>query len=638
MSLQTKAVFEFGPFRLDPAERLLYRGHALVRLPPKAFDALVVLVEKRGHLLEKEVLLREVWPDTFVEESNLTQHISMLRKALQEGEGGSRYIETVPTRGYRFVAEVREFACASEPGILTDGTSGRTSSGESDGDVKPIHQHRFLRLTYAVGALTLSLAAAILALPAWNRLHNAAPKTIQSLAVLPLQNLSGDPAQDYFADGMTEALITDMAKTSGLKVISRTSIMQYKDSRKKLPEIAQELGVDAIVEGSVLRSADRVRVTAQLVQGATDQHLWAETYERDLRDSVTLQDDVSRNIAMQIRKEIAPSSPRQLAALTAVTPQARDDYLKGRYFWNQRSEASYLKSIEYFQAAIAENPQYAEAYAGLADAYALLGSLPNSKTRQTAMPEAKETAMKALELDDSLAEAHTSLAFVEMHYDWKFEEAEQEFKRAIDLNPNYAIAYQWYALDLAALGRIDEAVTELKVAQQTDPLSAIINTDLAEMLYFERRYDDALLQARATIEMNPNFAHAHRILALIYDEKHQFPQAIAENKQAVELIGDDVWMWSDLATTYYLAGKKAEMHDCLKKVTDIVAAGTVPETHGSAELYALMGKPDQAFKVLQSQYEHRNGGLLLINYNPPFDSLKTDPRFRQLTQRIGLPH
>jgi len=308
MFSQTKAIFEFGPFRLNPAERLLLRHQVRVRLPPKAFDALVVLVENRGHLLEKDELLRKVWPGTFVEESNLAQHISVLRKTLQDGEDGSHYIETVPTRGYRFIAEVRDVGGVAPHGDVVAGStpSQRTPPAvaesafpeagvaETGATERVLARHRFPALTYTIGTLALLLAVLILALPVWKRLRNTTPEPIQSLAVLPLQNLSGDSAQDYFADGMTEALITDLAKIPGLKVISRTSIVQYKDSHKKLPQIAKELGVDAIIEGAVLRSGDRVRITAQLVRGATDQHMWAESYERDLRDLVALEDEVDR--------------------------------------------------------------------------------------------------------------------------------------------------------------------------------------------------------------------------------------------------------------------------------------------------------------------------------------------------------
>jgi TolB-like protein/DNA-binding winged helix-turn-helix (wHTH) protein len=641
MSVQTKAVFEFGWFRLNPAERLLLREQVPVQLPPKAFDALVVMVENRGRLLGKDELLKKVWPDSFVEESNLAQHVSILRKALRDGEEGFQYIETVPRHGYRFIAEVRELSgIAPDSNVLPCSTPGQSpslevlESGVTEG-VRP--RQRLPSLTYALAALALLLAVLISTLP-WKRFRRAGPEPIQSLAVLPLQNLSGDSAQDYFADGMTEALITDLAKIPGLKVISRTSIMQFKGSNERLPKIARELGVDGIVEGSVLRSGDRVRITAQFVRAATDQHIWAESYERDLRDLVGLEDEVSRSIAIQIRKEIAPPGPQQLAASAAADPQGREDYLKGRYFWNLRTEAGYLKAIDYFQAAINEDPQYAQAYAGSADAYALLGSVPVSKIRNTAMPKAKEMALAALKLDDSLADAHTSLAFVEMHYEWKFREAEQEFKRAIDLNPNYSIAHQWYAIDLAAMGRMDGAVAEIERARQTDPLSAIINTDMAEMLYFARRYDEAVLQALATIEMDPNFAHAHRVLGRIYGEKHMFPEAIAEGQRAVALSGDNTWMLLDLASTYGLAGKKTEMQDCMMRAASKSPGGVLPDIGVSAEIYVELGEVDRAFKVLESLYRRRDGGLILLNADARLDSLKSDPRFQQLLQRIGLPH
>jgi TolB-like protein/DNA-binding winged helix-turn-helix (wHTH) protein/Tfp pilus assembly protein PilF len=641
MSLETKAVFEFGAFHLNPAERLLLRQKVPVQLPPKAFDALLVMVENRGRLLGKDELLQKVWPNTFVEESNLAQHISILRKALRDGEEGFQYIETVPRFGYRFIAVVRELGgIASDTGVLSDSPTPQApppAVPESGVPATVPSHHGFRNLAFAVAGLVVLLALFLLARSRWNRTRSFGPQPIQSLAVLPLQNLSGDPAQDYFADGMTEALITDLAKIPGLKVISRTSIMQFKNSHERLPRIAQELAVDGIVEGSVLRSGDRVRITAQFVRAATDQHIWAESYERDLRDLVALQDEVSRNIAAQIQKQIAPPAPQRLASAAAANPQAREDYLKGRYFWNLRSAAGYQKAIEYFQTAVTEDPQYAQAYAGLADAYALLGSLPGSKTpRDTPMSKAKEMALAALKLDDSLADAHTSLAFVEMHYQWKFPEAEQEFKRALALDPNYSTAHDWYAFDLAAMGRMDEAVEEVKRARQTDPLSAIINTDEAEMLYWARRYDEALQQARATVEMDPDFPHAHRVLERIYVEKHMFPEAIAEGRRAVALSGNDTWMLIELAGTYALAGQKTEMQDALNRAAKISPGGVLPEMNG--EIYVTLGEVDRAFKVMEREYQRRDGGLILLNVDPRLDSLKSDPRYQQLSQRIGLPN
>jgi len=620
MRLQTKAIFEFGAFRLDPTERLLLREKVPLQLPPKVFDVLVVMVASRGRLLGKDELLRTIWPDSFVEESNLALYISILRKALRDGDDGLQYIETVPRHGYRFVAEVREVADAPSESSVPE----------------PVRRWNRLRRPVFATVLVILAVGLISALRFWEKHLAPGPAPIQSLAVLPLQNLSGDPAQQYFADGLTEALITDVAKIPGLKVISRTSIMQFKDSHERLPQIARELGVDGIVEGSVLRSGDRVRITVQLVRGTTDQHIWAESYERDLHDLVTLQDDVSRSIAVQIQKQIAPPSSQRLTTSAAVTPQARENYLKGRYFWNLRTEADYLKAIDYFQASVNEDPQYAQAYAGLADAYALLGSLPETRIRDTAMPKAKEMALTALKLDDFLADAHTSLAFVEMHYEWKFQEAEREFRRAIALDPNYSTAHQWYAIDLAALGRMDEAVAEVKRARETDPLSAIINTDLAEMLFWARRYDEALQQARATIDMAPNFAHAHRVLARIYAQRQMFPEAIAEGKRAAALSGDNPWMLLELGTIYAQTGKKTEARDCMRRAAKNSPGGVLP---GSAvELFFALGDFDRAFNLMEALYKRRDGGLILLNTVLPEASIRSDPRFQQLLQRIGLPH
>jgi tetratricopeptide (TPR) repeat protein len=413
--------------------------------------------------------------------------------------------------------------------------------------------------------------------------------------------------------------------------------MQYRNSHKQLPMIARELGVDGIVEGSVLRSGDRVRITAQLVRGATDQHIWSESYERNVRDLLTLQDEVSHSIASQIQREIAPAVSHRPATSAAADPQAREDYLKGRYFWNLRTEAGYRKAIEHFQSAVTADPLYAQAYAGLADAYALLGSLPDSTIRDAAMPKAREMALTALSLDDDLADAHASLAFVKMHYEWKFQDAEKEFKRAIDLDPNYSTTHHWYAYDLAAMDRMDEAVAEIKRARETDPISAIINTDVAEMLYWARRYDEAMQQAKVTIEMEPNFAHAHRVLERIYDEKHMYPEAIAEGERAVALSGEDMWMLLDLATTYASAGHMGEMRDTLKRVSNLSPGGVPPATGTTSELYAVLGDFDRAFEVMESQFRRREGGLILLNADPRFDVLKSDFRFQQLLQRVGLP-
>ncbi|MBZ5510941.1 MAG: tetratricopeptide repeat protein [Acidobacteriia bacterium] len=312
--------------------------------------------------------------------------------------------------------------------------------------------------------------------------------------------------------------------------------------------------------------------------------------------------------------------------------------MKGRFFWNQRTQAGYLKAIEYFQQAVTADPQFAPAYAGLADANALLGSLPGAAIpRETAMPKAKDAALTALRLDDSLADAHTSLAFVKMHYEWKFAEAEQEFKRALALNPNYSVAHQWYAFDLVALGRTEDAVAEMKRALESDPLSPIINTDLAEMLYFDHRYDEALKQARATADLHPNFSMVHRMLERIYNQKHLFAQAIAEGRRAVALNQDDVWMLCELALTYALAGKNSEMQACLKKAARMSRGGVLPDEVIVIEIYGNLGEKDLAFRSMEQAYRSHVGGFILLNAEPYLDSLRSDPRFQQFVRRVGLP-
>ena len=338
-------------------------------------------------------------------------------------------------------------------------------------------------------------------------------------------------------------------------------------------------------------------------------------------------------------RSIAPPAPHQLAASAAVTPQAREDYLKGRDFWNERTRPAYLRAIESFNGAIAETPDYAQAYAGLADTYALLGSLSEDAKlpRSALMLKAKEAALAALQLDDSLAEAHTSLAFVEMHYEWNFKEAEREFQRAIQLNPNYGTAHQWYAFDLAALGRMEEAVSEIRQARQVDPLSLIINTDVAEMLYYAHSYDDALQQGRATAEMDINFPFAHNMLARIYAQKQMYSEAILESERAIALTGEDSWMLSELAVIYAMAGEAAELKSCLRRLAQVNPPDRPRDPMAWGMIFAAKGENNRAFRALDLAYNKREGGLILMNRMPAFDALKSDPRFRDLARRVGLP-
>jgi TolB-like protein/Flp pilus assembly protein TadD len=453
--------------------------------------------------------------------------------------------------------------------------------------------------------------------------------------VLPLENLSGDASQNYFADGMTDELITDLAQISALRVISRTSVMVYKGARKPLPQIARELNVDAVVEGTVLRSGDQVRITAQLIEASTDKHIWSQSYEGELRDTLALQNRVAGAIADQIRINLTPREQAALKNVKVVNPDAYESYLKGRYFWNKRTADGLKVALAYFKQAIDEDPKYAQAYSGLADTYALLGDWQYAvMTPKEAFPKAKAAAIKALELDSTLGEAHNSLAFVLEGFDWDFDSAGKEFQRAIELNPGYATAHHWYAWHLSLVGRFDEAIAEMRKAENLDPLSLIINADLAELLGLAHSYDESIRQSRKTIEMDPNFALAHNQLAQAYLQKQMYDEAVAELQEAVKLSGGGPTCIANLARAYVASGKRKE---AVKLLSDLKRRSN-PGYSNAAEIamiYASLGDTDQAMNWLEKGYEERfNPGVLL---RPGFDPLRSDSRFQNLVHRIGLP-
>jgi TolB-like protein/Tfp pilus assembly protein PilF len=478
--------------------------------------------------------------------------------------------------------------------------------------------------------LTTSLA--LWKLHSWNR----PSAVIRSLAVLPLESLSNDASQDYFADGMTDELIADLGQISALRVISRTSVMVYKHARKPLPQIARELKVDAVVEGTVLRYGDRVRITAQLIEASSDKHLWSQSYEGELRDTLALQSQVARAIAEQIRINVNPQEQAALKNVKVVNPQAYESYLKGRYFWNKRTADGLKVALAYFHQAIDEDPTYAQAYTGLADTYALLGDWQYAvMTPKEALPKAKAAATKALQLDSALGEAHNSLAFCLDGFDWDFDSAGKEFRRALELNPGYATAHHWYAWHLSLLGRYDEAIAEMKKAENLDPLSLIINADLAELLVLAHLSDESIEQSRKTIEMDSSFALAHNQLAQAYLQKHLNEEAVAELQKALQLSGSSPTVMANLARAYVASGKRSE---ALKLLNDLKKRSNSTYSHGSeiAVIYAALGDTDQAMIWLAKGYEERfNPGVLL---RPGFDPLRSDPRFQTLIRSIGLPH
>jgi eukaryotic-like serine/threonine-protein kinase len=453
--------------------------------------------------------------------------------------------------------------------------------------------------------------------------------TIRSIAVLPLENLSRDPEQDYFADGMTDALIIDLSKISSLRIISRTSAMHYKGSNKTLPEIAKELNVDGIVEGSVTRSANRVRITAQLIQAHTDQHLWAETYERDLRDILVLQSDVAQAIASEIKIKVTPQEQIQLRRTRQVDPEAYQLCLKGRYYWNKRSEEGFHRAIEYFREALEKDPNYALAYAGLADCYNLLAAFGYVPPKD-AYPQGKAAATKALELDEELAEAHASLARNKIAFDWDWSGARREFERALELNPNYGTAHYWYSYYYFAVGRLDAAAREMKRAVELDPLSLNINAEMGRVLLYQRQYDAAIEQERKTLEMDPTFDGAHGILGEAYLQEARYGDAVTEAQKLAS------WSGFVLARAYLKSGNMGKAQKITEDLRELSKTRHV-SAYEMALAYIGLDDKQRAFDWLQKAYEDGSLRPDFMRVDPAYDNLRSDLRFQDLLRRVGLP-
>jgi TolB-like protein/DNA-binding winged helix-turn-helix (wHTH) protein/Flp pilus assembly protein TadD len=629
----------FGVFELDPRAGELRKHGLRVRLQEQPFQVLAMLLEHPGEVVTREELQKKLWPvDTFVDfDHGLNKAINKIREALSDSADSPRFVETVARRGYRFLADVKvaDSAPVRSPDLTTEPDPTAEVRDRPDVSEKLALPKRLLpslaRKTSAFALLLLLVSLVAWKLHSWNR----PSPVIRSLAVLPLENLSSDASQDYFADGMTDELISDLGQISALRVISRTSVMAYKHSRKPLPQIARELNVDAVVEGTVLRSGDQVRITAQLIEASADKHLWSQSYQGELRDTLALQNRVASAIADQIRINVNPQEQAALKSVKLVNPQAYESFLKGRYFWNKRTADGLKVALAYFNQAIDEDPKYAPAYSGLADTNALLGDWQYAvMTPKEALPRAKAAAIKALELDDALGEAHNSLAYCLDGFDWDFDAAGKEFRRAIELNPNYATAHHWYAWHLSLLGRYDEAIAEMRKAENLDPLSLIINADLAELLVLAHSYDESIRQSRKTIEMDPNFALAHNQLAQAYLQKHMNDEAVAELQEAAQLSGGSPTVMANLARAYIASGKRGE---AIKLLSGLKKRSNATYSHGSeiAVIYAALGDMDQAMNWLGKGYEERfNPGVLL---RPGFDLLRSDPRFQDLVRRIGLP-
>jgi len=609
---------EFAGFSLDVGAGELSRHGTRVKLQDRPFQLLVALVERPGEVVTREDLRQRLWPDgTFVDfDHSISSAINKLRRALGDSAAQPRYIETVGRRGYRFLYPVSTAEPAAAP------VAGRVSS------VLP----RYARMGVWVALASIVFTAAgalVLRRPG----IADSPGTIRAIAVLPLKNLSSDPEQEYFSEGLTEELLTHLAALEGLRVISRASAMQYKDTRKPLSTIANELGVDAVVEGSVQRSDGRVRVTARLVEAASDRHVWAKSYEREHRDILDLQNEVTRDIAENIKLSLTSADRQRLAVSQPIDPEAHEHYLRGRYHWSKRRTADVEKAILSFEQAIRRDPGYARAYAGLADSYSVMRAYTLAP-QDASIRQARAAALKALELDERLAEAHTSLGLIALIYDWDWRTAEQQYRRAIELDRNYATAHHWYAELLAYRGRFDEALAEIEVARQLDPLSLIVATDRGEILYLSRDYDRAIAQARGVLEMDPRFLQAHYILVFSLAEKRLFAEALADIET---WRGSDETPWSLMMQAYVhgRSGQQMQARQALDKLEQLNRRQPIdPAPILLAQLG--MGHKEAAFAWLERAYAQRSTALPSLKVNPIYDPLRDDPRFDLVLRRIGL--
>lgn len=623
-------ILRFGAFEIDLRSGEIYKGGHRLKLQDQPFQVLVALVERPGELVAREDLQKKLWPgDTFVDfDSGLNRAINKIREVLDDSADSPRFVETLPRRGYRFIAPVQAVgerpAKEAAPTPSPESLVVRPASGQTLG--------RRLALAFAGFGIA---AAATWGVVAWRiRRSPEAPPRIRSIVVLPLENVSGDPGQEYFADGMTDELTTLLAKITSLRVISRTSAMAYKGKGKALPVIARELNVDAVVEGTVFRSGRRVRITAQLIQAATDRHLWANSYERDVGDVLKLQSQIAQAIADAVEVQLTMQEHARLSKSHKVDPQAYEDYLKGMYLWNQRTEEGFERSIDYFKNAIALDPTDPQPYAGLADSYIMLGILGFQPPRQV-YPVAKTAALKALELDDTSAPAHTALADIIKGYEWNWDDAEKEYRRAIDLNPNYAIAHMWYANLLSIMGRHSEALAEVKQAQELDPLSLSVNAFAGFTYLRARQYGEALRECQKALELGPQLPLGHWFLGQAYVAQRNFPEATEQLEQAVNLSGGGPLYLASLGYAYGVAGDRARAVAALDRLRKESGQRYV-SPFDVAIVYLGLGNRPATFQWLEKAYQERTMRLTELPM-PMFDTLRTDPRFRDLEGRIGIP-
>lgn len=626
----------FATFEVDARSRELFKQGRKVKLQEQPFELLLALLERPGEVLTRKELKQRIWPDDTVVDFDrgLNRAINRVRDALGDSAENPRFVETLPRRGYRFVAPIQ----ATAPTDATPAANGHTEDTSREPPARPASRARALagKRTLLAAAAAIALAAALVWNPGnWrDRLTAASPgHRVRSIAVLPFENLSNDPTQEYFTDGITDELITDLATLEGVRVISRTSVMPYKGKRQPLPAIASALGVDAVVEGSVARVDQRVRITAQLLLAREDRHLWAASFERDLGDVLTVQREIAAAIARQIRAHVSPiASSRR----TAIDPTAYDAYLQGRFFWNRRNVPDTVTAIRYFERAIGIDPHAAVAWAGLADCYNTLAAEQRAPNQEELFSKATAAAVRALEIDPNLGEAHASLGYTYLFHGWDWGGAKRELDRAVELNANDASAHDWLSHYSIAMRQFGASLAHSKTALEIDPLNPLRRAHMVWHLLFSRRYDDVVSQGQRLLREAPNLTGVLSFLGKAYERKEMLPDAIATLQKAVDAEHGDSAALADLSHAYAVAGQHDKAQAILEQL--LARSGREPVSpEALADIYCGLNDHGRAMDWLEKAYMARAPGLIYIGADAVYDPLRSESRFQVLLLKLQLP-
>lgn len=640
--VQLPSVYRFGAFEVDLRSREVRKRGIRIRLQEKPFQVLVELLRRPGEVVSREELRQRLWPPhTFVDfDEGVNTAVKRLRNCLGDSADNPLYVETVSRYGYRFIAPVTASATVEKP-VQHEQSDLELVLIEPRPRVVDAAPRRFFKTLSWPGILGIVAAVVLTGLAVYRVARHRGSSTsaeIHSIAVLPLQNLSGDTSQEYFAEGITDEITTELAKLGGPTVISRTTALQYKATQKSIPEIARELNVGAIVEGSVERAADRVRVRVQLVETSTDRHLWAEEYDRQLSDVLQLETDVAQNIAQQVQSKLGERQRPGLAR-HPVNPQAFQDYLLGRHYWALRTKESLNKAVEYFRHAIREDPTDARSYAGLAHCYIVMPMLIGMPQAE-ALEKTREAAGKALVLDNSLPEAHLAVAESLLYNDWNFADAEKEFIRTLDLNPNYSTGHQWYGEFLGLMGRHDQAIAEARKAIALDPLSAIVHHQAANILRNAGRNEEAIAEYREALKINPSFYISYGEMSLALWREGKIADAIQALRRSAAGYAND---WSmgpeiahvieDLPRAYASGGRQGFIHQIIKTHSSLAR----PHYYLARDYIQLVDR-DSTIAELTRSFRDREMEFLWILTDPDLNPLRSDPRFQRLIRAVGFPH